>query len=149
MSIHEKGRLVLVSNIVVNAQHEILLLFRRDHQWYETPGGKPEAADCVNPESPSQEDFRRAADRELQEEVGPDVRVGTPSLFVRIEFTIPDGRKAVAYKFTRPYVGGTPRVMESDRFSHVKWIPLRTLEEFPLSPDLRELAPTLKAYKRE
>lgn len=144
MPIFENDHLVVVSNIVLNKNNEILLLFRKDHAWFETPGGKVEESDCANPLLPTSEDFHRAADRELREEVGSDFRAGKFSLFVRIEFTLPDGRKLVAYKFTRPHVSGEPRVVETTRFSHVKWVPLLTIESFPLSPDLKELVPKLK-----
>jgi len=39
------NKLILVSCIVVNSEKEILLLYKKKHNFYETPGGKVEEVD--------------------------------------------------------------------------------------------------------
>ena len=133
--------------MVVNDFGEILLLHRKDHDHYETPGGKVSEKD-LSPESKeiTEDVLRRAAIRELREEVGEYVKIGALELFVNgHEFNIPDGRKAVVYKFVTHYKVGLPRIMEPDKFDRFDWIPIRRIERYNVSPDLKDLSERIKA----
>ena len=142
-SLTEKGKVVLVSNLVINDNNEVLLLFRKDHKHFETPGGKPKPEECKNPENPSIDELKKAAERELHEELGENVKVQGMELFESVNFTIPDGRKAVTHKFVTK-ISGRPVLNEPEQFSRIEWLPIERLEEFPVSPDLKILAPKLK-----
>jgi len=127
-------KLVLVSCIVVNDKKEILLLYRRDHKHYETPGGKLQL----------QEKLEEAAEREFQEELGKNVKIESLKLFSKVEFIIPDGRKAIAYKFITKIISGKLEIREPAIFSKFKWFPIQNLEKYPISPDLKIILPKLK-----
>ncbi len=144
MHAYVNERLILSGCLVLNDKKEILLLFREDHCHYETPGGKVRLSECKNPENPSVDDLSKAAERELYEELGNHINVEKLKYFDKAEFTIPDGRLAVANKFLTRIISGTPKINEPERFSKLEWLPLTTLEKYPISPDLRILLPMLK-----
>jgi ADP-ribose pyrophosphatase YjhB (NUDIX family) len=131
-------RLILVSCMLINDKKEILLLFKKKGGYYETPGGK------VRELNPTLEDLKNAALRETGEEVGKSIKVGELKIFSEMEFTIPDGRQAKLTKFLAKSFTGEPKLMEPEIFDHFKWIPIRDLEKYTLSPDLKELTPKLK-----
>ncbi|MGV8169448.1 MAG: NUDIX hydrolase [Candidatus Nanoarchaeia archaeon] len=139
-----QGKLLLSGCLVVNENNEVLLLFRKDHQHYETPGGKVKVEECRNPENPSLEELQTAAVRELHEEIGSDLEITPPAYFGSIEFLTPDKRLAVAHKFLTRIVSGTPRVMEKETFSKLDYLPLDRLEQYPVSPDLKLLLSKIK-----
>jgi len=129
-------KLVLVSCLVVNDKKEILLLYRKDHKHWETPGGKPE----------KDENLEDAANRELHEELG-NVKTSHLKLFTKVEFTVPDGRKAIAHKFITKIISGTPRIQEPEIFEKCQYLPINNLEDSPISPDLKIILPKLKEIK--
>lgn len=142
--------LLLAGVLLVNDDNEICLLYRKDHQHYETPGGKVDPTDHPGSETPTFEQIRNAAQRELSEELGQQMVYSELAYFGAVDFAIPDGRRAVATKFLCKFEGGAPKVGEPETFSHFKFIPITELESYPLSPDLKLLLPRLVAYfKRE
>jgi len=145
---HIKGRIILSGCLVINDKKEVLLLYRTDHNHYETPGGKVRSAECANPENPSIEDLAITAERELYEELGNDIKIKKLEYFGNIAFDIPDGRLAVANKFITSIISGNPRVNEPERFSKYDYLPIEYLEDYPISPDLKLLLPKLKKYIR-
>ena len=140
--VHNNGRILLPGCFVVNDKREVLLLYKTKWDHYETPGGKLDAKDCVDPENPTVADLKKGAERELFEEVGGIV-VQELEFFTNIEFTKPNGKPGMANKFIARYVSGEPKVNEPETFSKVKWLPIERLDEFPLSPDLKAF-PELK-----
>lgn len=139
-----KGRLVLSGSFVINTNKEILLLYRKDHKYYETPGGKVQASECASPKHPSLEDLRKTAERELYEELGIQISVSSLEYFDHIEFDLLDGRKAIAHKFITKFISGTPHLQEPELFEKFSWIALDQLDKYPLSPDLKLLLPKLQ-----
>jgi ADP-ribose pyrophosphatase YjhB (NUDIX family) len=127
--------IILVSCMIINDKKEILLLFKKKHGFYETPGGKVH----------DNEDLETAALRELKEELGGEIKISPLKIFVdKHKFTIPDGRRAELTKFVGSYLSGKPVLMEPDIFDHFKWIPIKNIEQFEISPDLVELTSKLK-----
>lgn len=139
-----KGRIILSGCLIVNDKKELLLLYRKDHKHYETPGGKVDEKECNNPQNPSLEELAKTAEREVYEELGNGIKIKELSYFGKVEFTIPDGRIAIANKFITRIVSGTPRINEPQTFSKLDYLPIQTLEVYPISPDLRLFLPKLK-----
>ncbi len=135
--------LPLSALLILNNKHELLLVHRKDHDWYETAGGKVDPKDCANYPTITQEDLLRTATRELHEELGTSIVLEQPSYFGNVEFDLPDGRHAVAHKFLVKYVSGKALVQEPDLFTHARWISLVQLQTVQLSPDLGILLPQL------
>ncbi len=141
--IDKKGRLLLLSGMIVNDKKEILLLYRKDHNHFETPGGKLELSDCKYPEKITIDDFIMAVKREVTEELG-NIVIEEPKLALSAEFEIPDGRPAIVYKFLTKIISGKPEIQETKLFSRLEWIPIKKIKEFPVAPDLKILADKLQ-----
>lgn len=141
-----EGRIILSGCLIINEKKEVLLLYRTDHRFYETPGGKVRLNECKNPDAPSIDDLARAAERELYEELGDNIKIGKLKYFDKVAFTIPDGRPAIANKFLTKIISGIPKINEPERFSQLDYLPIDRLEEYSLSPDLSLLLPKLKGY---
>jgi len=140
-----ESRIILSGNIIINATKEIYLLWRTKHSHYETPGGKIKPEECKNFSNPTIEELKNAAKRELIEEV-ENIEIISMEYFDKIKFTIPDGRKAIAYKFITKIIG-TPTPAE-DIFDKEKskWIKIEDVEGNLLSPDLKIIFPKFKEY---
>ncbi len=138
------GVLILSGCLVVNENKELLLLYRKDHNHYETPGGKVKPEECSNPENPTIEDLAKAAERETYEELGYGIKIEKLRYFGNVEFIIPDGRRAVANKFITKIKSGKPIINEPERFSKLEYLPISSLEKYPISPDLKLLLKELK-----
>lgn len=141
-----KKKLILSGCIILNDRKEVLLLYRKDHQHYETPGGKVESYECSDPKNPSREDLAKTAEREAKEELGSDIRLEGWSYFGKADFITPDGREAVAHKFLVKMIGGVPRLNEPEKFSRIDYLPIEKLEQYPLSPDLKLLLDQLRKH---
>ena len=144
MNIIKSNILILSGCLIVNDKKELLLLYRKDHKHYETPGGKVKAEECSNPNEPTLNDLARAAERELYEELGANIKIQKLSYFGNIKFTIPDGRLAIANKFVTKILSGTPKINEPELFERFDYLPISQLENYNLSPDLKLLLPQLK-----
>ena len=141
------GKIILAGCLVISDKRELLLLFRKDHGHYETPGGKMDLQECSNPESPSISDLAKTAKRELHEELGDDIQVSDLEYFGCVEFKIPDGRLAIAHKFLTKIISGRPKINEPEIFTKFDYLPLDRLEVHPISPDLKLLLNKLKDIK--
>ncbi len=146
MHVHIEGRIVLSGCFIYNDKNELLLLHRSDHNHYETPGGKVRLAECKNPDNPTTEELIKVAERELYEEIDNDVKIAKLEYFGKVEFTIPDGRLVIANKFLTKIISGKPRINEPDKFSKLKYLPIASLEDYPISPDLKLFVPKLKEH---
>ncbi len=140
----QQGKLVLSGCLIINDKKEVLLLYRKDHKHYETPGGKVNLEECSNPNKPTLGDLKKAAERELYEELGENIKIEKLTYFDKVEFKIPDGRLAIANKFITRIKSGTPIVNEPNIFEKFDYLPIMQLEKYPLSPDLKLLLPKLK-----
>ena len=138
------GRILLSGCLILNDKKEILLLYRKDHHHYETPGGKVRKEECTHPNDPTIDDLAKTAEREVYEELGSEIKIETLKYFTSVEFTTPDGRLAHAHKFLTKIHSGTPHLNEPEQFSKLEYLPLRYLEDYPLSPDLRLLLAKVK-----
>jgi len=134
----KKKTLILSGCLVVDNKNEnILLLMRKDHRFYETPGGKMKEGETLE----------ETALRELKEEVGGITKIKSVEYFGNIKFTVPDGREAVANKFIVKIPSSSMsavKVNEPDNFMSADWLPVKDLDKYPLSPDLKVLAPEIK-----
>ena len=129
------GELILSRNIIINNSKEIYLLFRKKHNHYETPGGKVE----------NDEDLKETARRELIEEV-KGIEIVSMEYFGKALFTIPDVRKALAYKFITKIKG---KPVPNEKIFDVKkskWLPFQELEKENISPDLKLFLPKLNDF---
>ncbi len=138
------GRIILAGCLVSNNKKELLLLYRKDHGHYETPGGKVEPDECGDFKNPTVDELARTATRELFEELGEDVVFEDLIYFDKVEFVIPDGRKATAHKFLTKIFTGKPRINEPEIFTKLDWIPVKEIEKYPVSPDLKLLTQKIK-----
>jgi len=100
-----------------------LLLWKKAHGHYEFPGGKIEPG-----ETPEQ-----AAIREAKEEIGCDVALIKPLGFK--EFFIA-GQTYRSYKFLARIIEGKPRVVETDKFDHLFWMPISEHEKYAVAPNV-------------
>ncbi len=135
---------ILSGCLVYNNKKEILLLYRKDHGHYETPGGKIGAEDCKDIKNPTTAELSKTAVRELFEELGNELVFEDLTYFGKINFIIPGGRKGIAHKFATKVLNGKPRINEPEKFSKMDWLPIKELEKYPLSPDLILLISRLK-----
>ena len=149
MGFYNKERILLSGCLVINNKKEILLLYRTKHKHYETPGGKVDLEECSNKINPSKNDLAKTAERELYEELGKNIKIEKLKYFCKIKFTIPDGRKAVAYKFITKIVSGKPILNEPDIFSRFDYLPIENLEKYPISPDLKLILLKLKEFSKK
>jgi 8-oxo-dGTP pyrophosphatase MutT (NUDIX family) len=139
--------LLLSGNLIINDKKEIYLLYRNDHLFYETPGGKVKPEECQDYSNPTIEELEMVARRELQEEVAGIESIIALSYFKSVEFHTPDGREALAHKFIIRVKGLLhPKEKGFDK-EKSRWIPVRELYKYPLSPDLKLLVPALLCFK--
>ncbi len=138
-----KNKLILSGCLIID-KGKLLLLYRPDHNHFETPGGKVSTVDCDNPDKPTMDELRKTAKRELFEELGDSIKVTPLEFFGSVEFKTPDGREAVANKFTTKILEGTPKINEPNIFSKLEYIEISSLENKPISPDLKILLPKIK-----
>ncbi|MBI2670636.1 NUDIX hydrolase [Candidatus Woesearchaeota archaeon] len=143
-----RGRIILSGCLVLNDNNEILLLYRKDHQHYETPGGKIDLKDCSNPENPTLEELAKAAEREIYEELGNKIRIKKLEYFMAVEFKTPGGRDAIAHKFITKILSGKPIINEPYLFSRIDYLPINSLNFYPISPDLGLLLKHLNKLRR-
>jgi len=145
---HLEGRILLSGCLIINDKKEVLLLYRKDHHHYETPGGKVRLAECYNPNNPNIEDLAKTAERELYEELGDNIKIKKMKYFGKIAFEIPGGKLAIAHKFITSIISGNPKVNEPEICSRYNYLSIEHLQDYPLSPDLKLLLPKLREYAR-
>ena len=136
--------MIILSGCLILKDNSLLLLYQSKHRHFETPGGKVEFNECENPEDPTEDDLKRTAERETYEELGDKIKLKDPEYFANTAFTIPDGRRAVAHKFLTKIISGEPIVNEPENFDRLEFLPVKNLEDFPISPDLKILLPQIK-----
>lgn len=139
--------LILSGNLLMHPDYpsQIYLLFRKKHKHYETPGGKVEANECLNPKKPTEKELMKTALRELLEEVSGIENIYSMKHFSDVKFSIPDGRKGVAHKFLTVADGnfqvGEPDIFDSKKSGIIK---IQDLDKIKLSPDLVLIREKLK-----
>lgn len=137
-------KIILSGNIILNDNKEIYLLFRNKHKHYETPGGKVEENECEDVENPTKDELMSVAKRELLEEISGIEEIESMEYFDNIKFTIPDGRKATAYKFVTRVSGNIEPKEDLFDKEKSKWFKISELDEIKISPDLELLLYKLK-----
>jgi 8-oxo-dGTP pyrophosphatase MutT (NUDIX family) len=139
-----EGKLVLSGCFIINDKKELLLLYRFDNNYYETPGGKVELSECENKIIPTIKDLEKTALREVFEELGKDIKLAKLNYFGNISFSIPNGKEAIANKFITKIISGNSKINEPKTFSKLDYLPINKLENYPISPDLKLFLPKLK-----
>jgi len=118
----------LAGNLIIQ-EEKILLLYRKDEEHWEVPGGKVEEDD-----SPTE-----AAVREAEEEIGVEVELEKP--FYTGEF-----QKEGQIFMWNGYVASIseePEVQE-DKFEKLEWFEGSELDEIELAPNLEMILPALR-----
>lgn len=137
--------LVLSGSILIDEAGKICLLHRIKHNHYETPGGKVDSDDAHDILNPSISELEVTARRELAEEVAHTIDIVSMEYFTSVPFTIPDGRKAIAYKFIVHVKGIVAvNVAEGTLFDKVGNFLVDELDDVKLSPDLELILPQLQ-----
>lgn len=142
--VDKKGRIILSGCFLLNENKELLLLHRKDHNHYETPGGKVDVGECADPNDISEDELRKTAQREVYEELGSDIFLDSLKYFGSVEFIIPDGRIAIANKFITKIISGEPKLTEPRLFDGFNYIAINDLENYAISPDLKLFLEQLK-----
>jgi mutator protein MutT len=109
---------------------EILLLYRKDNEHWEVPGGKVE-----EDESPTE-----AAIREAEEEIGGEISLQKP--FYTGEFQH-NGEMFLWNGYVAKIKSGEPKIQE-DKFRELKWFKGSELDELELAPNLEMILPGLR-----
>ncbi len=138
--------LLLAGVLLVNDHNELCLLFRKDKGYYVTPGGNVTQQDHPGLETPSFESFKKTAERELAEKLGTSFVRSELVYFGAVDFTVPGGQRALMTQFLCKFEEGTPTILEQETFDHFQFIPIDTLSDYSLSPDLKLLSPRLTSY---
>ncbi len=122
----------IAGTLIINDEG-LLLLYRKDQEWWEVPGGK-----VKDEESPTQ-----AAVREASEEIGVDVELEKP--FFSGEFE--SNNELFLW---HGYIGKTtenPEIQE-EKFSELKYFDAEDIDEEDLAPNLRQIEPALRRVLR-
>lgn len=136
--------IILSGNLIINDKKEIYLLYRIKQQFYETPGGKVKVSECTDINNPTMTELQQTAQRELLEEVGGIQEIISIRYFDKIQFTVPDGRSAIAYKFITTVKGKlfpNEEIFDKEKSGYIA---IDKLSEFSLSPDLKKLLPKIQ-----
>ncbi len=119
---------IILAGCVIIQDNKILLIHRKETDWYEIPGGKVEQGELIE----------ETAKRELKEELSCDVQItnklGTDDFLYK-------GRKHTYTWFLANIPDTqTPRIPhnEKQKHDHYKFIPLDDLEEYKLSPNVKK-----------
>jgi len=122
---------ISLAGCAILRDNAILLLHRIKTNWYELPGGKMEFE-----ESPEE-----AAKRECREELMCDVEIIRQ---IGMKDFSEDGRNMDYYWFlARVALGQGIHVGEPDKFDHFEYIPLASLSQYALSPNMENFAQEL------
>lgn len=128
--------LVGVGAVVI--KDDSILLVRRGSPpaegLWSLPGGSQEAGETV----------REAVEREILEECGIKVAAGHPIAVLDSIYTDGDGRIKFHYvliDFWAEYLGGS--IKAASDAAAVRWVPLREVENYPLSRGLKEVLEAL------
>jgi 8-oxo-dGTP pyrophosphatase MutT (NUDIX family) len=142
----KKQRVHNSGTFIINDHSEVLVLYRRNHDRYETPGGKPNPGECKTPSRPTIGELEKIALRETTEELGKGIRLKETQYIGNVEFYRTDGKRMKVAKFFTTLASGIPKVGEPDTFSHMRYIPIDKLHKYSLAKDLRLFIPKLKMF---
>ena len=116
-----------IAACVIRRGDKVLISQRRAHQMlgglWEFPGGKRLPGEALE----------ETARRELREEMGIEIRVGTCLCVVKHAYS---HFRITLYAFDCRHVSGRPSALASDQ---VRWVPVRRLREYPFPAADREI----------
>lgn len=135
---------ILAGCIVINSKHQIYLLWRNKHSWYETPGGKINPEECKDIHEPTIKELENAALRELKEEVKGITKISNPSYLFSQDFQIPGKGEATAHKFLVRIEGELSPNEDIFNEEKSRFLEIKDLDKVPLSRDLTLLLPKLQ-----
>jgi 8-oxo-dGTP diphosphatase len=118
----------LAGNLII-LDGKVLLLYRKDEEHWEVPGGKVE-----EDESPT-----RAAVREAEEEIGVEPSLEKP--FYSGEFQHND--QIFLWHCYKASIEGEPEIKE-DKFEKLKWFKASELDGLELAPNIELILPALR-----
>ncbi len=118
----------LAGNVVIR-EGKILLLYRKDEQHWEVPGGK-----VKEDESPTE-----AAKREAREEIGAEVELEKPFFSGEFHYS---GEIFLWHAYMTE-LKSNPELNEG-KFSKMEWFEGSELDEIELAPNLRMVLPALR-----
>lgn len=118
----------LAGSLIVRGR-KILLLYRKDENHWEVPGGK-----VKEKENPTE-----AAVREAKEEIGAEASLEKP--FYSGEFQ-KDGDIFLWHCY-KASIEGEPEIQE-DKFEKLEWLEASELDDLDLAPNLEMILPALR-----
>lgn len=117
----------LAAGCVIVKDNSILLVFRIDKNWYEIPGGKVNADEALE----------EGAIRECKEELGCEVEIIRK--LGMTHFDSYDNQYDYTWFLAKIKKGQKPSIGEPDSYSHIKYIHVNELSNYPLSPSIGNL----------
>lgn len=124
------NQLTELAGCLIIQDRKILLLYRKDENHWEVPGGKVE-----EDESPTE-----AAIRETREEIGVEIELRKP--FYTGEFQHNE-EMFLWNSYVAQIKDGEPRI-QKDKFKELKWFEGSELDELELAPNLEMILPALR-----
>lgn len=126
---------IVLAGCVILKDNSILLIKRIKTGWYELPGGKIDEGELP----------KETAKRELKEELLCDVEIIKKIGIGAFEI---DGRKFSYHWFLAKVIDNQiPKIGEPADYSEIKFIPIKSLLKFKLSPNVQKLMPYLDNFK--
>ena len=115
------------SGCVIIKDETLLVLWRKKHNHYEIPGGKVESGETLE----------QTAIRETKEEIGCDVKVIKYLCYKDFHIDKKDFR---SHTYLAEILGKQrPKVIETDKFDHVFWLPITRYNSFSVAPNVKDL----------
>lgn len=120
-------RIELSGCIVINEKKEILVLYRKNHEHYELPGGKVEPGETIE----------QTALRECKEEINVDLELIKYLCYEDFEI---EGKKFRSHNFLAKVKGNEePYVTEKHIFEKVMWLNTKEYEKYNCASNVRSL----------
>jgi 8-oxo-dGTP diphosphatase len=119
----------LAGNLIVE-NGEILLLYRKDEEHWEVPGGKVERDESAT----------EAAVREAEEEIGVEVNLEKPFFSGEFEHS---GNLFLWHAYLAEIESGEPEIRE-EKFSRLEWFEPGELDDLDLAPNIEMILPALR-----
>lgn len=117
---------IQLSGCAIIKNKKLLLLWKRNQDHYEFPGGKVE----------DNETLKEAAIRETKEELGVDVKI---LKYAGCEEFNTKNKNFKAHKYIAKIIGKRkPKVMEPNKFKEFFWLPIENYNQFSVAPNVKD-----------